>query len=205
MKKILFLAVIFVFLSACAVQPPSASDEIKEQAVQETAQQKISEPTVMEQESYVPTEPKTVDDMMPEERSRLTGYQSNDLYKAFMEGMQLCNYKIDEGVLVRAWILNKDRFRIETAVPGTRISTVYDMDMVYSWDDRTKQGISIKAEDLPSKAGERVAGIEIPRTPEQVKTSDVDVVCVKSTAIGEDILDVPDTVDFTDLTEVIKD
>lgn len=198
MKKILFAIVVLLLLAACAAQQPSAPEA---PAVKETA----AEPSVMEGETYVPEEPETIEEMMPEERTRLAEHQSSELYKAFVAGMQLCNYKVDDGVLVRAWILNEDRFRIETAVPGTRISTVYDEDMVYSWDDRTKMGVSIKIADLPSKAGERVAGIEIPRTPEQVKTSDVDVVCVKSTAIGEDILSVPGNVQFTDLTEVVEE
>ena len=62
----------------------------------------------------------------------------------------------------------------------------------------------MKIKDLPAREDERVAGIEIPMTPEYVKTAGVDVVCVKSTAIGEDILDVPDNVDFTDLTGVAE-
>jgi hypothetical protein len=188
-----------LLLAACAAQQPAAPAAPAQPAVTEP-----SEPSIMETDTYVPEEPETVAESMPEERQRLAEYQSNDLYKAFVEGMQLCNYKIDN-VLVRAWILNEDRFRIETAVPGTRISTVYDEENVHSWDDRTKQGVSMKIADLPSKAGERVAGIEIPRIPELVKSADVDVVCVKSTAIGEDILDVPGNVDFVDLTDVVAD
>ncbi|MBN1645077.1 hypothetical protein JW851_03495 [Candidatus Woesearchaeota archaeon] len=197
MKRILIAIAVFLVLAACAAQPPAES------AVP-TEPSESKEPSVMEQETYVPEEPETIAEMMPEERSRLSEHQSSDLYQAFVKGMQLCNYKLDD-VLVRAWILSEDRFRIETAVPGTRISTVYDEDMVHSWDDRTKMGVSMKVEDLPTRAGERVAGIEIPRTPEQVKTSDVDVVCVKSTAIGEDILDIPGNVDFTDLTDVVAE
>lgn len=196
MKRIFLTIAVLMLLTACAVQQPTAPTQPTDQAVP-------SEPSVMEQNTYVPEEPKTVADSMPEERQQLTNYQSNDLYKAFVEGMKLCNYKIDD-VLVRAWILNENRFRIETAVPGTRISTIYDGDIVHSWDDRTKMGVVIQVEDIPSKAGERVAGIEIPRTPMDVKTSDVDVVCVKSTAIGEDILDIPGNVDFTDLTDVLE-
>ncbi|MBD3362059.1 hypothetical protein GF358_04710 [Candidatus Woesearchaeota archaeon] len=196
MKKILFALAVLLLLAACAVQQPAAPAQPSTPAE--------PEPTVMEQETYVPEEPETVEESMPEKRQRLAEHQSSELYQAFEKGMQLCNYKIDD-VLIRAWILNMDRFRIETAVPGTRVSTVYDEEMVHSWDDRTKMGVKMKIEDLPEKEGERVAGIEIPRTPEKVMTSDVDVVCVKSTAIGEDILDVPDNVDFTDLTGVVEE
>ncbi|MBW2969452.1 lipoprotein [Candidatus Woesearchaeota archaeon] len=202
MKKILFAILVLFLLTACSIQQKTEINFPDKKSEKTVSSEKES--SFLEQESYVPKEPKTIDGMMPEERTRLAEHQSTDLEKAFDEGMKLCNYKLND-VLVRAWILNKDRFRIETAVPGTRISTVYDMDMVYSWDDRTKQGVKIKISDLPTKQGERVAGIEIPKTPEQVMASDVDVVCVKSTAIGEDILDIPDIVEFTDVTEIIKD
>lgn len=197
MKKILFAIVVLLLLTACAAKQPAAP-------AKPSAQAEPSAPSILETDTTVPEEPETIEQMMPEERTRLAEHQSSDLYKAFVGGMRLCNYKLND-VLVRAWILTEDRFRIETAVPGTRISTVYDTDMVHSWDDRTKLGVAMQIADLPAKKGERVAGIEIPRTPEEVKSDTVDVICVKSTAIGEDILDIPGNVEFTDLTAVVSE
>lgn len=204
MRKILFAIVILLLLAACAAQQPVAPSEPARPAA---PSEPVKTPEAAPSAPEAPVEEKQRIDTMPdvpEKKGEMAEHQSSDLYKAFVEGMMLCNYKLDE-VLVRAWIYTEDRFRIETAVPGTRVSTVYDKDMVHSWDDRTKNGIRMKIADLPSKAGERVAGMEIPRTPEQVKSDTVDVVCVPSTAIGEDILDVAGNVEFTDVTGVVSE
>jgi len=193
MKKIFFLFAALLLLVGCAPQQPF---------VQPAAP--VDLPANSYADSSVTNQPLRVDQMpdVAEKRGEFASHQSPDLAKAFADGMKLCNYKkTDEmlgDILVRAWIFNSERFRIETATPGTRISTVYDQLIVHSWDDRTKQGVMLSLNDLPLKE-ERVAGIEIPKSPEELMSDVKNVVCVTSTAIGEDILDVPGNVNFVSL------
>ena len=196
MKRILFAIAVLILLSACAVQQPAAPSA-------PAVPSEPEEPSVMEQETYVPEEPETIEEMMPEERTRLAAHQSPDLVKAFEQGMQKCSY-LKDGVMITAWVLSEDRFRLESAIPGTRISTIYDMQVIHSWDDRTKLGVKININDLPDHADERVAGISVPASPEEMRSGVERVICVASTAIGEDILDVPDNVVFTSVGTLME-
>lgn len=199
MKKLFFLLVVLLLLVSCAQQKP-----VVQQTVQPSAP--AIEPSKPYSESRPVVDQKLRVDQMPESsvnRGEFASHQSPDLEKAFAEGMKLCNYKLTDemfgDILIRVWILTSDRFRLEKAVPGTRISTIYDQLIVHSWDDRTKQGLRASLNDLAGITDERVAGIEIPKTPTEATAGARDVVCVPSTAIGEDILDVPDNVNFVSL------
>jgi hypothetical protein len=195
MKRILLAIVVILLLVGCSAEQPAVPSEQAEEPAQE--------PSILETETTVPKEPTTIEESMPEERTRMAAYQSPDLVKAFETGMQKCSYLID-GIMYTAWILQEDRFRFEKAVPGQRVSAIYDGDIVHSWDDRTKQGVRLNIADLTDKKDERIAGIDIPMSPEAIKTDKAErVVCVASTAIGETILDVPGNVDFTDVGDLL--
>ncbi len=197
MKRIFFAIAVLLLLAACAAQQPTAP------AAPTAPAEVPSEPSVMETDTYVPEEPETIEETMPEERTRLAAYQSPDLVKAFETGMQKCSYLLD-GIMYTAWILEEDRFRFEKAISGQRVSAIYDGDIVHSWDDRTKQGVRLKISELSDQKDERIAGIDIPMSPEAIKTDKAErVVCVASTAIGETILDVPGNVDFVDVGDLL--
>jgi hypothetical protein len=198
MKRIFFAIAVMLLLVACSAEQPAAPSE-------PSAPAEPSEPSVIEQETYVPEEPTTIEETMPEERTRLAEHQSPDLVKAFQDGMNKCSYMLD-GIMYTAWILEEDRFRFEKAISGQRVSAIYDGDVVHSWDDRTKQGVRLNIADLSDERDKRIAGIDIPITPEAIKTDKAErVVCVESTAIGETILEVPGNVDFTDVGDIVAD
>lgn len=198
MKKIFFLFVALLLLVGCAQQKPFV-----QQAVQPTAPTEPAAPYVEPAPIATASQPDSGETMKSVSRGEYASHQSPDLQKAFTDGMKLCNYKLTDemlgDILIRAWILSSDRFRLEKAVPGTRISTVYDQLIVSSWDDRTKQGVKLSLNDLADITDERVAGIEIPKTPAEATAGAKNVICVTSTALGEDILDVPDNVNFVSL------
>ena len=199
MKKIFFLFVALLLLVGCAQQKPFVQNNVQPAApVTEPSKPYADSAPVVDQQLRVDQMPETA-----ENRGEYASHQSPDLQKAFTEGMKLCNYKLQDemlgDILIRAWILSSDRFRLEKAVPGTRISTIYDQLIVSSWDDRTKQGVKLSLNDLADIKDERVAGIEIPKTPAEATAGAKNVVCVTSTAIGEDILDVPGNVNFVSL------
>lgn len=194
MKRIFFAIAVMLLLVACAAEQPTAP----------IAPAEPSEPSILETETTVPVEPTTIEETMPEKRTRLTEYQSPDLVKAFETGMQKCSYLLD-GIMYTAWILEEDRFRFEKAVPGQRVSAIYDGDVVHSWDDRTKQGVRLNIADLSDARDERIAGIDIPISPDAIKTDRAErVVCVASTAIGETILELPGNVDFVDVGDIVE-
>lgn len=199
MKKIFFLFVALLLLVGCIQQKPFVQQNVPPAAPAAEPSTDNVEPAPIATAS----QPDSGEILPSVKRSEFASHQSPDLQKAFTDGMKLCNYKLTDemlgDILIRAWILSSDRFRLEKAVPGTRISTVYDQLIVSSWDDRTKQGVRISLNDLASVTEERVAGIEIPKTPAEATAGARDVVCVTSTALGEDILDVPDNVNFVSL------
>ncbi len=203
MKKIFFLFVALLLLAGCAQQKPFVQQNVQPTTPAEPVTPYAETPPVVDQQLRVDQMPETA-----ENRGEYASHQSPDLQKAFTDGMKLCNYKLTDemlgDILIRAWILSSDRFRLEKAVPGTRISTVYDQLIVHSWDDRTKQGVKLSLNDLADIKDERVAGMDIPKTPAEATAGARDIVCVTSTALGEDILDVPDNVNFVSLGTLAK-
>lgn len=199
MKKIFFLFVALLLLVGCAQQKPFVQQNVQPAAPAAEPAAPYVEPAPIATAS----QPDSGEVMPSVSRGEYASHQSPDLQKAFTDGMKLCNYKLTDemlgDILIRAWILSSDRFRLEKAVPGTRISTIYDQLIVSSWDDRTKQGVKLSLNDLADIKDERVAGIDIPKTPAEATAGARDVVCVTSTAIGDDILDVPDNVNFVSL------
>jgi hypothetical protein len=201
MKKLFFLFAALLLLVGCAQQRPVVQDTYQPPAQQDVAPTApYVEPTPPVEAAPDQPRDQTVSSVS---RGEYASHQSPDLQNAFTEGMRLCNYKLTDAVfgdiLIKVWILNSERFRLEKAVPGNRISTIYDQLIIHSWDDRTKQGVRVNMNDLASVTDERVAGIAIPKSPAEATAGARDVICVPSTAISEDILDVPDNVNFVSL------
>ncbi|GAB4218772.1 MAG: hypothetical protein Fur009_1570 [Candidatus Microgenomates bacterium] len=111
-----------------------------------------------------------------------------------------CIYEIPDGGKVTSFVKGKDKIRSTVEVDNKKTESIYIDGKIYSWDDKTKQGMTMTIKNLPQPTTTEKTTVEDPeKYLEQLEK--MKAICQKEN-FSDTVFQPPTDVEFQDLDKL---